>query len=182
MNNPQHVKWLHNIKYHEIHSNQQHQLSLKVQKQEQEYKEAEISKVFKVINRYFPFSNKELPDFLNVDIPNADFIFGCDKRIWQTVFYITFVFNRKEGKSFCIDSVYSWLQSEFRLKLNKMKISIGIYDKNYLEEIDMSSSWKILDAYFKYLCCLGILEFTGTSYNKPGNDWFKVISKFPKNM
>ena len=135
--------------------------------------------------RYLTFYWEELPDFVNVDVPDGDWIFGCDRRIWQTAFYNSFV-DYKFGTSFCIECVDKWLQNKVGCKVPQCVKNLGFCRKHCpnLIEADICnnfpSSWKTLKKYFWHLCDLGILEFTGEDYRKPGNEWFRPVSKNPK--
>ncbi len=141
--------------------------------------EAATHPVWKHASKYLPFSWHELPDYLNVDVPDGDWIFGCDRRIWQTAFYSYFI--DKSGKAFCVKAVDDWLQ-RVGCKVPLCVKTVGIYSRKYRLRVpsDVSeglpSSWRTLKEYFGYLCNLGILEFSGGNWKQPGNDWFKVVS------
>lgn len=131
----------------------------------------------------FPFSWHELPYFIDVDIPNGGWIFGCDRRIWQIAFYKSFIW--KNLKPFCVKNVDNWLQNKIGCKVHQSVKTVGIYGRLYPEIVsanikgNLPSSWKTLGEYFTYLCELGILEFSGCDYHSRGNYWFKVIGKQP---
>jgi hypothetical protein len=146
--------------------------------------EAETHPIWKYNARYLPFSWHELPDFVNADIPNGDWIFGCDRRIWQTAFYKSFILWGND-KSFCVRNVDRWLQNRVGCKVHSSVRIVGIYGRRYPQLIpnnfydNLLSSWRSLRTYFNYLWDLGMLEFTGADYHNPGNDWFRVVRKTP---
>lgn len=146
---------------------------------------AETHPIWKHNAPYLPFSWHELPDFVNADIPNGDWIFGCDRRIWQTAFYKSFIWKGND-KRFCIENVDNWLQNKVGCKVSRSVTILGIDGKHYRELVpadiyaNLPSSWKTLRAYFNYLRDLGMLEFSGDDYRNPGNDWFRAIGKKPK--
>ncbi|KKM04060.1 hypothetical protein LCGC14_1768050 [marine sediment metagenome] len=140
---------------------------------------AETSPVRKFYTQNLPFSWPDLPDFVNADIPNGDWIFGCDRRVWQTAFYKSFIWIKEE--SFSVRRVHNWLQHI--VKINKSVEAVEIYGSCYpcLVSADiyasLPSSCGTLRAYFNYLCELGMLEFSGDELGDPGSCWFRVVSK-----
>lgn len=154
---------------------------------EQLKQKAEMHPVWKYNAQHLPFSWHELPDFVNADIPNGDWIFGCDRRIWQAAFYKSFIWSVwGSRKPFCVKHVDDWLQNKVGCKVHPSVKIVGRYGKRYpqLVPVDIYSnlpgSWKTLRAFFNYLWDLGMLEFSGNDYSNPGNDWFRVIDKKPK--
>lgn len=143
--------------------------------------EAEMSPVWKYISKDFPFSWDELPDFLNLDVSNSDWIFGCDRRIWQIAFYKNFILGK--DKPFSIKIVDNFLQNAVGCKVPLSVKNVGRYSKRYPELVPISiysntpGSWKTLREYFNYLSEFGMLEFSGDDYHNPGNIWFRVTGK-----
>lgn len=148
---------------------------------EQLKQKAEAHPIWEHTKEYLSFSWHELPDFVNKDVPNGDWIFGCDRRVWQTAFYSSFIY-RNGNPLFCIKSVDNWLQNKKGLKVPNSAKIVGIYAWGYRQLVpdDLSrnipSSWKTLESYFFYLRELGMLEFSG---GYKGNYWFKILSKNP---
>ena len=142
---------------------------------------AETHPVWKYHSQYLPFSWHELPVFLNVDVPNGEWIFGCDRRIWQIAFYSYFI--RRNGKPFSVRAVDNWLQTTGGCKIPSSAKTVAIYGRWYPQLVQAGisgkppSSWETLGAYFTYLCELGVLEFSGPDRGFPGSFWFRVISK-----
>lgn len=143
--------------------------------------EAETHPVWKYHSQYLPFSWHELPDFLDADVLNGDWIFGCDRRIWQTAFYSYFI--RKNGKPFSVRAVDNWLQNTVGCKISNSAKTVGIYGRRYPQLVpadisgNLPSSWHTLLAYFTHLCELRMLEFSGPDRGFPGSFWFRVISQ-----
>ncbi|MCC7037244.1 MAG: hypothetical protein IT560_08030, partial [Alphaproteobacteria bacterium] len=77
--------------------------------------EAETHPVWKRTSQYLSYAWKDLPDFLNVDVPDGDWIFGCDRRVWQTAFYSYFIGKNK--KPFSVRFIDSWLQNTVGCKV-----------------------------------------------------------------
>jgi hypothetical protein len=133
-------------------------------------------------NNYLPFSFNELPEVVNVEIPNGDWIYGCDRRIWQTAFYNSFIIKTRY-KPFSIKNVDQWLQDKIGLKIPQSVKIVGIYARRYHHLIPVDiyhsrpSTWKTLRKYFWYLFDIGILEFAGEDNHNPGNEWFRVVDK-----
>ena len=104
----------------------------------------------------------------------------------QTAFYSSFIYWNN-FKSFSIKTVDNWLQNTLGCKVNLSIKIAGIYRRHYSDIIpidpynDLPSSWKTLRKYFNYLEQLGMLEFSGDDYHNPGNIWFKVICKSPRD-
>ena len=144
--------------------------------------EADTHPVWKHISKYLPFSWHELPDYLNVDVSDGDWIFGCDRRIWQTAFYSYFI--DKRGTAFNVKVIDDWLQKTVGCKVPLCVKTVGTYySGKHRQRVpsdvpeSLPSSWRTLKEYFGYLCNLGILEFSGGgNWKQPGNDWFKVVS------
>lgn len=146
---------------------------------------AETHPVWKYNAQHLPFAWHELPNFVNADIPNGDWIFGCDRRIWQTDFYKSFIC--RNDKPFCVKNVDNWLQNKVGRKVLQSVKIVGIYGRRYPQLVpadiyaNLPSSWKTLRAYFNYLWDLGMLEFSGNDYYNPGNVWFRVVSTKPSH-
>lgn len=141
---------------------------------------AETHPVWKYHSQYLPFPWHELPYFLNIDTPNGDWIFGCDRRIWQIAFYSYFIC--KKGKPFTVRAVDNWLQNTVGCKVPRAAQIVGIYGRRYPDLIpadsnSLPSSWEVLRTYFNHLCTLGMLEFSGYDRGHPGSYWFQVINK-----
>ncbi len=132
--------------------------------------------------RYLSFSFNNLPNFVNVDVPDGDWIFGCDRRIWQTACYNYFVLKRKD-KPFLIKHVDGWLQDVLGFKVHQSVKIVGIYGRRNPHLVpdniynNLPSTWKTLRAYFIYLEKLGIVEFSRDIYAYRRNDWLRVINK-----
>lgn len=129
--------------------------------------------------RNLPFSLQELPVFLDVDVPNGDWIYGCDRRSWQISFYNSYMY--KGGYLFTIEGVNKFLEDAGFKVSSAVKI-LEEFVKSYPNLVpahlsdEIPTTNKALKCYFNYLCDLGMLEFAGTSLN---NDRYVVRQKTP---
>jgi len=110
--------------------------------------EAETHPAWKRNSQYLSFSWHELPDFLNVTVPNGDWIqntVGCKT-------------------PHCAETVGIYGRKYPQL------VPTDVWGK-------IPSSWKTLNEYFWRLCDLGMLEFSGDDWKFPGSCWFKVVNR-----
>lgn len=145
-------------------------------------KEAEHAPTWQIHSRDLQLSLDELPDFLNSDVPNSDWIYGCDRRVWQTAVYNKFI--RKNNKSyFSIKEVDDWLQIACGLRVPNCAKTIGKLGRRYPELVpqevldNMPSSWITLRSYFRHLAQLGMLIYSGNDRRHKGSCWFQIFSK-----
>ncbi len=146
--------------------------------------EAEMHPIWKANAPHLPFSWRSLPNYVNAYSSHCDWIFGCDRRIWQTAFYRNFIYN-KIGNYFLVKEVDDCLRNIVGLKVPACVGIIGIYNRKYPQliptDIDATqlSSWKTLQIYFYHLRKLGILTLIDGEYQYPGSCCFEVISNTP---
>ena len=144
---------------------------------EQLNKDAKMHPVWKNNSKTLQFSLDELPEYLNLDVPNGDWIFGCDRRVWQSAIYIYFV---KSGKTrFSTDEVENWLIDKFKSEVPRLVEIIGKYGWKYPKRNskNIPSSSITLWAYFNYLCKLYLLEFYGEGRLNQVSYLFGRVSK-----
>lgn len=203
INDPARIQWLNNARatyYNQILKTRLEQEEIAKQKIEQkrllqalknikllsskEYiaqlnQEAQFHPDWKHHSQYIPFAWDELPDFLNVSVSNGDWIFGCDRRIWQMAVYSFFLC--RGAIVFTTKRAYDWLKNEGL----KVSFSVKIIDKYYrkypeLVPADISDNiplaWKALHDYFNYLCKLGMLKFSEES----NDNYWVILSKNPR--
>ncbi|MCL9685721.1 competence protein CoiA family protein [Legionella maioricensis] len=188
-------------------------LSVKIQGREKKYYEhkeqaklelAQALKIFKMLRnkRYIPLSSKrlklnpvwemygenyytfnELPHFLNLYVPDGDWIFCCDRRIWQAIIYDSFICNNYREPFFFIWEVVSQITvqcGEHRCVKRIRELSQYYPDLVPPEFLDYMPSYSItLQAYFNHLCELGMLEFTVDDRQHVQNMRYKIISITP---
>lgn len=141
-------------------------------------KQAEHHRVWQYDKRYLPFTWNELPAFLNVAVTNGDWIYGCDRRLWQVALYSFFI--RKNGKLFCVQGVDKWLQLTVGLNVPSCVKTVSYYGRKYpemlpTERVDfLPRTWNTLGAYLRVLCDLGILAYSGPHRGFPGSFWYSV--------
>lgn len=149
---------------------------------------AETHPAWKLIRTNNQLSLNEIPDFLNVDVPDGDWIFGCDRRIWQAAIYYTYFINCKSEKNyFSIRWVDQWLQYTAGCKVPHCAKIVGKYGRRYHESVptdvadNIPSTWRTLRAYFKHLDKLWMLEFTGNDRQYKGSFWYTIINIVPES-
>ncbi|BCA95195.1 hypothetical protein TUM19329_15560 [Legionella antarctica] len=145
---------------------------------------AENHPAWEFYSKYLQLSAGELPNFLNVDVSDGDWIFGCDKRVWQTAFYYNFfILNEKNQNYFSIKQVDDWLQKTAKCKIPPCAQIVGKYGRRFpsliLTDIsrNMPSSWKTLREYCNHLDKLGMLIYSGNDRRHKGSCWFQIFSK-----
>lgn len=147
--------------------------------------DAEMNALWKSNSGYFKYALDELPSYLNIEVPNGDWIFGCDRRIWKTAFYNSFIRN-KNSKYFSVKQVNDWLKNIALCKIPRCAEVVGMYARRYPDLVphdisnNIPSSWATLRSYFNHLCTLGILVFSGSDSQHKGSFWFGVIGRTPE--
>ncbi|HAT1898495.1 TPA: hypothetical protein P8754_001197 [Legionella pneumophila] len=151
---------------------------------EQLAQEAEQHPAWNFYIKYLQQSAGELPDYLSVDVSDGDWIFGCDKLIWQTAFYYNFIILNKNNRNyFSIKQVDDWLQNTAKCKTPPCAQTIGKYGRRFPElvptdiSINIPSSWKTLREYFNHLGKIGILIYTGNDRHNRGSCWYQILSR-----
>lgn len=145
--------------------------------------EAEKHPAWEFYSKYLQLSASELPNFLNLDVPDGDWIFGCDKRIWQTAFFYNFFISNENNKNyFSIKQVDDWLQNTAKCKIPRCAQVVGKYGRRFHELVppdisrNMPSSWRTLREYFNHLDKSGILIYSGNDRRHKGSCWFQILS------
>ncbi|HAU0125558.1 TPA: hypothetical protein F8S86_05345 [Legionella pneumophila] len=151
---------------------------------EQFEQEAERHPAWNFYIKYLQLSAGELPNYLNVDVPDGDWIFGCNKRIWQSAVYYNFIIHNKNNRNyFSIKQVDDWLQNTAKCKVPPCAQIVGKYGRRFPElvpteiSINIPSSWKTLREYFNHLGKIGILIYTGNDRRNRGSCWYEILSK-----
>ncbi|HAT3864082.1 TPA: hypothetical protein I8652_001671 [Legionella pneumophila] len=149
----------------------------------QHEQEAEKHPAWDFYSKYLQFSAGELPNFLNVDVSDGDWIFGCHKRIWQTAFYYNVILNENNKNYFSIKQVDDWLQNIAKCKIPPCAQIVGKYGRRFPElvpteiSINIPSSWKTLREYFNHLSKIGILIYAGNDRRNRGSCWYQILGK-----
>jgi ssDNA-binding Zn-finger/Zn-ribbon topoisomerase 1 len=147
--------------------------------------EAQKHPTWQYSQKYAPFSWENVPDFLNFKETGTDWIYGCDRRIWQINFFTYFVLKQGVGTDFCTSNIDEWLQSTVGCKVPLCLKTCMKYKRKYPELLDdkigreIVSSWKTLNAFFYNLCEIGILKFMGREKGVRGSCWYRVNSEQP---
>ena len=96
-------------------------------------------------------SSNQLPFYLDLPI-QGEFVFGCDRRIWQMILFEKFIYHRKTKNQIPIDvhSIKKYLVMYFK-KNTECNITWTYYEHNIL--------CNIIDKYLKKLHNLGFIEY-----------------------
>lgn len=129
-------------------------------------------------------SLEELPNFLNLYVPDGDWIFGCDRRIWQAVIYNSFICNINREPYFFVWQVAKHITLYCGLPRCVERLQES---ERYLPELvpseilgNIPSPQDTVRAYCNILCALGMLESAGDDPHERANFEFKIVSKMPK--
>lgn len=120
----------------------------------------------------------ELPTFVNSSVPNGDWIYKCDRRLWQLAIYSYWIVRKR--KSFSSAYLDNWLQESLGFWVPGCVKIIADYGPKYPDLIqagdrkDLPSTLKTLNAYCEVLCEAGILRLSGRDRNTPGSFWYSV--------
>jgi len=128
-------------------------------------------------------SLEQLPNFLNLYVADGDWIFGCDRRIWQAVIYHSFICNSNREPYFYVGEVAGHIKLYCNIarcveRLQEFsRYHPDLVPPEALE--NMPSAQKTVRAYCIHLCELGILEFSGHDSHYGRDFQFHIISKTP---
>lgn len=117
---------------------------------------------------------KEMPFYFDIPI-KGEFIFNCDRRIWQMILFDKFIYNRKkEGTAIIVknksikDYFVKHIKSEKGYNLiNWDYYSTDISDDNLL--------WTVIDKYLKKLHDLGLVAYTEVLHQTVINQVHNII-------
>ena len=145
-------------------------------------KTAEQHPAWRYCRNYLPFTWGTLPDWLNASVPCGDWIFGCDRRVWQAAFYNSFVRGGK-GEPFSVKYVDEWLQDKRGCKEPSCVKTVRILGMKHGDIQEIPSTWTSIREYCELLCEYGMLEYSDGAglYGKARRDrnWFKRIRTEP---
>ena len=174
INDPARILWLHNAEEEHAFRERQVQKKQRLQNAIQDMAElsaparveelgrqAEHHHIWQDQKGSLPFAWNELPAYLNVAVPDGDWIYGCDRRIWQIALYSYFVCERRTP--FSVARVDEWLQSTVGLNVPSCVKTINRYSVTCREMVPaarkdfLPGPRNTLDAYFRVLCKIGTL-------------------------
>lgn len=150
---------------------------------EMSIKELRKHHVWRIHGEGSNLSLDSLPNFLNLYVSDGDWIFSCDRRIWQIIIYHSFICNNRRDPHFFVREVVTHIQNYCNVPRSLVRVqeSARYYPElaasNALE--NMPSPQETVRAYCNYLCDLGMLEYAGDMLHLDGNFDFKIISKTP---
>ncbi len=142
-------------------------------------KELQRNAVWQVHGEGANLALEQLPNFLNRYVPDGDWIFGCDRRIWQAVIYHSFICNSNREPYFCVREVAGHIK--FYCKVPRCIERLQEFSRYHPELVppefldNTPSPQKTVQAYCNHLCELGMLEFSGDERDHQ----FHIISKMP---
>ncbi|HVY53677.1 MAG TPA: competence protein CoiA family protein [Gammaproteobacteria bacterium] len=124
-----------------------------------------------------------LPNFLNLYVPDGDWIFSCDRRIWQMIIYHSFICNDRRESHFFVQEVVRHIKNYCNVPrcLERLQESAKYFPDLVPPDAfgNMPSPQETVRAYCNHLCDLGMLEFSSNDSSNEGNFKFKIIRKTP---
>jgi hypothetical protein len=122
-----------------------------------------------------------LPKYLDVPVPNGEWIYGCDHRVWQAALFSYFIIKRGIDSKFMTQWADKWLLTTAGCQTPEFVrglLSFLDREPELLPEdvrINLTSSWRTQRAYYEYLEEMGILEYLGPHREAPGSSWYRVL-------
>lgn len=94
----------------------------------------------------------DIPCFLNIPI-SGEVAFRCDRRIWQSILFEKFIYNRKPGSVIAAKKIYFYfaMHEKSRLNLDFVHLRKNYFPKNCLLRF-------AIDEYLVHLSQLGFIE------------------------
>ena len=191
INDPVRIFWLHNAEEEHAFGERQVQKQQRLQRAIQDMAErsaparigemgrqAEQHQIWQDHKGSLPFTWNELPAFLKVAVADGDWIYGCDRRLWQIAFYSYFVCKRRTP--FSVKNVDEWLQSTVGLNVPSCVKTINRYSVTCRKMMPAARKNTLpgprntLDAYFRVLCEMGTLAPWGSHSEFGGDRWYSV--------
>lgn len=109
-------------------------------------------------SRYMKINKDNIPEHLNLEIP-GDFVFGCDRRVWQTFIFQNFIHNKVNTFK---DQTYPISVEWITKKVKDVFKTYLIYDLLYLRDLnefkDIPDLTDVLYSYLKALEDYGYLS------------------------
>jgi hypothetical protein len=191
INDPARILWLHNaeeelaFRERQVQKKQRLQEAIRLMAElsapariEEMRRQAEHHQIWQEHKGFLAFAWNKLPAFLDVAVPDGDWIYGCDRRLWQIAFYSYFV--RKRLTPFSVARVDDWLQSTVGLNVPSCVKTINRYHVTYRKLAPaarkdfLPGPRNTLDAYFRVLCEAGILAPWESHSGVGGDHWYSV--------
>ncbi len=206
INDRSRMTWLHNAKETQAHEDLQKRLPALKATRDKEYlklEQADLSEALSKMRYYRSAAHlsklsagaqdhyiwqlysqvmgvrwDELPTFVNVPVPDGDWIYKCDRRLWQIAIYSHWIVRKR--KSFSLSYIDNWLQDYLGLWVPGCVRAIAAHGPKYPDLIpvgvrkDMPSTLATLNAYCEALCDVGILRLSGRDRNTAGSFWYSV--------
>lgn len=118
--------------------------------------------------RFFRYCENKIPFYVDIPI-TGEFIFSCDRRIWQSAIFNKFVFNRRNDAEALISAkrIQNWLceyQNEIRIN---WKVAYSVSSKLiYHGKLNTTLLSHVIERYLYFLHKLGFISavFDGNAY------------------
>lgn len=130
----------------------------------------ELDKYWIRTNKFFPINSTDLPEYLDYPIM-GEYVFDCDRRIWQTTLFSMYVLN-SSSKYFRIEWIYKTIKKHNLLPINRILINsfrhedeLAIYEKKNGVSVPCVKIFDVLGEFFLNLTRLGFLH-TGYQFEK----------------
>jgi hypothetical protein len=191
INDPARILWLYNAEepkaFRERREPKEQRLQKAIQHMaelsspariEEMRRQAEHHQIWQEHKGFLAFAWNELPTFLNVPVPDGDWIYGCDRRLWQIAFYNHFVCKRLTP--FSVARVDDWLQSMVGLNVPSCVKTVSRYHVTYRKMAPaarkdfLPGPRNTLDAYFRVLREAGMLAPWESHSGVGGDRWYSV--------
>ena len=105
-------------------------------------------------SRWMSKQQKSIPFYLNIPIC-GEMIFKCDRRVWQTLLFEQFVYNRKTT-SISQDKIEAWLKHHQSVIKVDWRYAYKVYNELNRKEYHFFKD--VIEQYFYYLDCLGFIS------------------------
>jgi hypothetical protein len=125
--------------------------------------EKSFNKVYQTLHLYK--INKVSPFYLDIPI-TGEFIFNCDRRIWQTLIFYIFVYKRTKNDFGQIPISYDRIMNWIDKYQDKFSINWDFSYKTVIDDKEYTLLKDVVNYYLFYLSELGFIEQEYTSYNK----------------
>ena len=117
-------------------------------------------------NLWFYQKEKKVPYYIDIPI-TGEFIFKCDRRIWQGIIFDRYIYKRKnEGDKIPpVDKIFETLIKDYNIP----------YEKGLLYQVETETDViflrrDVIEQYLTYLDFIGFIK-----YNKYTSEWGKVV-------
>jgi hypothetical protein len=160
-----------------------HLRSAKHAKQLQDNTNDNAHRVWQRVNHDLSLDWQAFPGYLDIDVKDGDWIFGCDRKIWQAAVY-RYIFKVRK-KPICTNMINNYLQKTLSLKASVIVSDIGKLGRKHRAHVheslanDLPSSRRTINSFLEHLSKLNMLMYTDSSFYLRGNRWYNIIRDIP---